>query len=119
MPRVYEKIIYKGQKGEIEVNTLINSGADLTILTQEIVEKIDPEYIGECDVETADGRWSTAKLYKVGIKIYILNRKIRKTIGEAILLTRKSYSILGVETMEKLHIIPDVETGRVILKNNR
>jgi len=116
VPKVYKKITYKGKKGEIEGNTLINSGADLTILTQEIVEKIDPEYIGECDVETADGRLITAKLYKVEVKIPESEGKIRKAMTEAILLPHKSYPILGVETMERLHITPDVETGKIIFK---
>ena len=114
MPKVWSEVGFKGEKGEVKAKTLVNSGASLSVLTEEIVKTIKPKGMGSTKVILATGEEIEAKIFIVEIEVRDLKRgEKRKCETEALLLLGRKYPLLGISAMDKLRVFPDVPRGEL------
>lgn len=114
MPKVWSEVRFRGEKAEVEVRTLVNSGASLTVITEEIARAIKPKRMGPTRVILATGEEVEAEVYIIKIEVY--NPKTgerRKCETEALLLSGRKYPLLGISAMDKLRVSPDVPRGEL------
>jgi predicted aspartyl protease len=113
MPPIWCKAVFKGEKGEIEAEALLNSGSDVIVLPRELALKIRPKFAGNAVFELADGRVIRRKVYEIEVGVAneetgeIRKAKVHTTIE------KRGYPLIGTAAMEKLRIIPDVIRGKV------
>jgi hypothetical protein len=64
-PPIWYKAAFKGEKGEIEAEALLNSGSDVIVLLQEHALKIQSKFAGTAVFELADGGVIRLKVYEI------------------------------------------------------
>lgn|GEM_PF-3903201 len=110
MPKVWITAKVSGRSGRVrEVQALLSSGADLTVLPHELLPELDPELAGSVLVEVADGRIASQPSYWVNIAV-----EDRGPVRVRAIFASRRNALLSVEAMEKLRIFPDVISGRVV-----
>lgn len=103
------------QVRQMEVSFLIDSGAFMMCINENIQQQLDLPVVGEHEAILADG--STKKLQMVtGLEVRVFNRR---TLTDAIVLPGNAEPLFGSIPMEALDVIVDPRAGELKLPPDR
>lgn len=111
MPSVWVKAKFKGEKGEEEALSRLNTGADYVVVPAEFVKKLGLKSSRREKLYLADGRIIEKEVFEIGIEITDDRGKARKCKVNAI-ASKRAYPLISVEAMKKLRMIQDVMRGK-------
>jgi predicted aspartyl protease len=116
MPAIWCKVGLKGRTGEVDVTSLLNSGSDLVVLPKRIAKEISPNPVGDVEVELANGKIVRRKVYEVDLWIENPDTGEKREAKVQATIEERDYPLIGISAMEKLKIVPDVVSGKILFK---
>ena len=103
------KVKVCGSKGCEEVEAEVDTGADIFIVSREILERIGAIKVGRGKITLADGSEIWSDVYSVKVKY-----EGRETFSHVAPIEEKA--TIDRETIEKLNLMIDPVEGRIIKK---
>lgn len=114
MPEVWHRVLLKGEKGEVEVLALFNSGSSFIVLSDSLARTIGPKAAGVAEIELVTGVTIKRKAYEIAVELKNeRTKKIRKAETYAT-IEKRDYPLIGTMAMEKLKIGLDLTNGKIL-----
>lgn len=105
-----EDKVERGEVEPLEIEVQIDNGATTTVITQEVVEKLNLKKTGKTRVRYADERRAEREIV-MGLRIAIMGRDSE---CRAILEPKRKMPLIGQIILEDLDLWIDSKNGRLI-----
>jgi len=112
---VRRKMLKKGDIRQIEVDFLVDTGAYMMCINENIQSQLDLPLAGEHEVELADGTMKKLRMV-TGLEIKIFNRRM---VADALVLPGDTEPLLGSIPLEALDLLIDPLEGALKLPPDR
>ena len=94
----------KGEKGQVEVETFLNSGSDYVLLPRVLAERIGPKPVGEEDFVLADGSVVRRRVFEIHVEVEDHAGK-RKGCRALATIEERPDVVVGFEVMRELRLV--------------